>query len=136
VRWDPTSHSNSPSAGYGSFRQFCLDRCGLSRVEASAVDPQQLMLLGSTTEVLSSVRGTDVGVFVGMGALTAVSGIPGGDAVEVSIYAGTSALLSVASGRISFMRGLIGPCLTLDTACCSTLVTKHLARKSLESVEC
>ncbi|EGB04323.1 hypothetical protein AURANDRAFT_32744, partial [Aureococcus anophagefferens] len=51
-------------------------------------------------------------------------------------YSGTAVLLSVASGRISFMRGLTGPCLALDTACCSTLVTKHLARSGLLQREC
>ncbi|EGB04113.1 hypothetical protein AURANDRAFT_33148 [Aureococcus anophagefferens] len=52
------------------------------------------------------------------------------------MYAGTSVLLSVASGRISFLYGLIGPCMGLDTACCSTLVTTHLAKSALEQSEC
>ncbi|EGB03812.1 hypothetical protein AURANDRAFT_33517 [Aureococcus anophagefferens] len=58
--------------------------------------------------------------------------MPRSKARETTIYSGTSIVLSVASGRISFMNGLVGPCLALDTACCSTLVTKHLARSGLE----
>jgi len=54
----------------------------------------------------------------------------------VSVYTGTSALLSVASGRISFLKGLTGPCLALDTACSSTLVTTHLARSGISHSEC
>ena len=94
------------------------------------------MLLESATQVLRNVL--NVGVYVGVGALTRMSGNSMSDRsiTDLSIYAGTSTLLSIASGRISFMRHLIGPSLALDTACCSTLVTKHLARSALERLEC
>jgi len=34
------------------------------------------------------------------------------------------------------MRGLTGPCLALDTACCSSLVATHLARSGFGRMEC
>ena len=44
-----------------------------------------------------------------------------------SIYAGTSNTLSVGSGRVSYLLGLIGVCCTIDTACSSTLTALHIA---------
>lgn len=52
------------------------------------------------------------------------------------MYDATSTALSVASGRISFALGLVGPCVTLDTACSSALVATHLAAASLCHGEC
>lgn len=59
-----------------------------------------------------------------------------GGKMTSSVYAGTSKLQSIAAGRISFMQALIGPCLALDTACSSTLVTTHLARTAVSQLEC
>ena len=53
-----------------------------------------------------------------------------------SVYAGTSGILSVASGRVAFTLGLTGPCLTLDTACSSSLVAVHSAVSAIELAEC
>jgi len=44
--------------------------------------------------------------------------------------------ISGASGLVSFTLGLTGPCLSLDTACSSQLVTAHLASTALLSDEC
>ena len=56
------------------------------------------MLLESTTAVLGDK--SNVGVYVGVGALTAMSGqsIQNAATPELSVYAGTSMVLSVASG--------------------------------------
>jgi len=66
--------SQVASASYGTFTVFEASSCGLSRLEASSVDPQQLFLIESTSEALEhhSGEGSDVGVFVGVGAFTMV----------------------------------------------------------------
>lgn len=80
-----------------------------------------------------------VGVFLGMGGSTA-NDRSGQGLVECnperSVYDATSNSLSISSGRISFALGLTGPCLTLDTACASSLVATHLAAASLNQREC
>ncbi|EGB03462.1 hypothetical protein AURANDRAFT_34028, partial [Aureococcus anophagefferens] len=43
---------------------------------------------------------------------------------------------SFASGQVSFTLGLTGPCVSLDTACCSQLVAVHLASTALKCDEC
>ena len=45
-------------------------------------------------------------------------------------------MCSVASGRLSFVHGLTGPCASLDTACSSSLVALHYAAMSLAKREC
>ena len=42
----------------------------------------------------------------------------------------------MASGRVSYSLGLIGPCLTVDTACSASLVAAHLAVSALKHHEC
>lgn len=61
---------------------------------------------------------------------------PSGKTQVLSVYSGTSGLLSVASGRVSYTLGLTGPCLTLDTACSSSLVAMHSAGSAIRLAEC
>jgi len=56
--------------------------------------------------------------------------------VTPSVYSGTAGAHSVLSGRLSYTLGLIGPCVSLDTACSSTLAAVHLAVASLKPSEC
>ncbi|EGB03801.1 hypothetical protein AURANDRAFT_14587, partial [Aureococcus anophagefferens] len=42
-------------------------------------------------------------------------------------YSGTSSSLAVASGRLSYVLGLTGPNLPIDTACSASLVSLHVA---------
>ena len=55
---------------------------------------------------------------------------------EIGVYTTTGAALSVASGRRSFVLGLVGPCLSIDTACSSGLVAAHQAIAALGRLEC
>ena len=53
-----------------------------------------------------------------------------------SVHAATAGALAVLSGRVSYVLGLTGPCLTADTACSSCLVVIHSAVSALKLVDC
>nr|CAD19091.1 StiG protein [Stigmatella aurantiaca Sg a15] len=117
---------------------------GIAPKEASRMDPQQRLLLEVTWEALEHagiavdrLTGSSTGVFVGLcnndySFLHMRSGA--GDAPDT--YSATGSALSIASGRISYLLGLQGPCMTVDTACSASLLTVHLACQSLRQREC
>jgi acyl transferase domain-containing protein/acyl carrier protein len=115
---------------------------GISPREAVAMDPQQRLLLEVTWEVFEragidpdSLRGTPTGVFVGTNGQDYGSGldhVP--DGAEGYLLTGGAG--SVLSGRLSYVFGLEGPAVTVDTACSASLVSIHLAARALRSGEC
>ncbi|WNV86267.1 SDR family NAD(P)-dependent oxidoreductase [Umezawaea sp. Da 62-37] len=115
---------------------------GVSPREALAMDPQQRLLLETTWHAVedagiapTDLRGRPVGVFVGTNgqdypvALAGDADVPEGHRL-------TGNLASVLSGRISYVLGLQGPALTVDTACSASLVALHLAVQALRRGEC
>ncbi|KAJ1444619.1 beta-ketoacyl synthase, partial [Pelagophyceae sp. CCMP2097] len=74
----------------------------------------------------------NIGVFLGIepngGTTSSLS--------KANVYSASGAAMSVASGRLSFTLGLIGPCFSIDTACASTLAAMHVASISLRDGEC
>jgi acyl transferase domain-containing protein/NADP-dependent 3-hydroxy acid dehydrogenase YdfG/acyl carrier protein len=111
----------------------------VSAREARAMDPQQRLLLEVAWEALESagiapdgLAGTPTGVFVGISnseyTLAQLTASPKAD---IEAHSATGGALSVAAGRLSYVLGLSGPCVAVDTACSSGLVAVQLACESL-----
>ncbi|MDZ8033646.1 type I polyketide synthase [Nostoc sp. DedSLP04] len=114
---------------------------GLSPREATYLDPQQRLLLEVSWEALEQAHivpqklfNSLTGVFVGIGANDYARHLE--QAGVSDAYIGTGNALSVAAGRISYVLGLTGPSLAVDTSCSSSLVAVHLACQSLRLQEC
>ena len=81
---------------------------------------------------------THVGVYLGIAAclIDLSSASTATRASVVSVYSGTGSSLAVASGRISYILGLTGPCFPMDTACSASLVALHIASGAIQGAEC
>ena len=115
---------------------------GVSPAEAGAMDPQQRLLLERGYEALhgagrsrAALEGSLTGVFLAIAAndfAEVVRSSPAGR----SVYAATGSSHSIASGRLSFVLGLQGPCVAYDTACSAALAAGHAALRSVQLGEC
>ena len=106
---------------------------GVSSSEASAMDPQQRLVLEHGYEALhdagrtkATLHGSRIGVELGVYALDFKEMLVATPAGE-GVYAATGATLSIASGRLSYVLGLHGQCVSIDTACSAALVATHYA---------
>src|SRR5262245_30712571 len=91
--------------------------------EALKLDPQQRLRLEVSCEALEHagvaserLGGTETGVFVGISSAD-FSQLLIEDERAIDAYTGTGNAHSVASGRLSYLFGLVGPSLSIDTAC-------------------
>jgi acyl transferase domain-containing protein len=139
-----TGKMNTRWGGFlGGVDQFDPEFFGISPREAASMDPQQRVLLEVSWEALENAGlcadrlvGSQTGVFVGVcnsDYLLRQFRI-GRDSIDA--YLATGNAHSVASGRISYLLGLQGPSLSVDTGCSASLVSVHVACQSLRAAEC
>ncbi|GAB3832998.1 type I polyketide synthase [Dactylosporangium cerinum] len=115
---------------------------GIAPREAAMMDPQQRLVLELSWEALedarivpADLRDTDTGVFIGAiwddyATLVHRNGIE-----SVGQYAVTGSHRSIIANRVSYVLGVHGPSLTVDTGQSSSLVAVHMACESLRSGE-
>jgi acyl transferase domain-containing protein/SAM-dependent methyltransferase/acyl carrier protein len=123
--------------------QFDPEFFGISPREAARMDPQQRLLLEVSWEALENagqnpdcLAGSQTGVFFGLCNSDYLLMQFEGGRSSIDAYVGTGNAHSVASGRISYILGLQGPSVSVDTGCSASLVAVHLACQSLRAAEC
>jgi len=133
---------------YGGFLQgdvseFDARFFSISAREAMSMDPQQRLLLEVTWEALenanlppTNLAGAQVGVFVGITSIDHAITVYKSNGEQIDSFFGTGNALSAAAGRLSYFFNLRGPCMSIDTACASSLVAVHQAIRSLRNREC
>jgi len=115
---------------------------GIAPREAAMMDPQQRLVLELAWEALEDARivpadlaDTGTGVFIGAiwddyATLLYRTGIE-----SISQYAVTGSHRSIIANRVSYLLGVHGPSMTVDTGQSSSLVAVHMACESLRSGE-
>ncbi|MER7396115.1 SDR family NAD(P)-dependent oxidoreductase [Streptomyces sp. NPDC000151] len=152
-RWDAERLHDPEAATPGTVRTkrggfldsvdtFDAEFFGIPPREAETLDPQHRLLLEVAWEALehmgqapTALQGTRTGVFVGIG-IDDYKLLQTGDPARIDGHMATGNLFCAAAGRLSYLLGLHGPSLAVDTGCSSSLVTVHLAMQSLRSGEC
>ncbi|TJZ49606.1 SDR family NAD(P)-dependent oxidoreductase [Streptomyces piniterrae] len=152
-RWDAERLHDPEAATPGTVRTrrggfldsvdtFDAEFFGIPPREAETLDPQHRLLLEVAWEALehmgqapTALEGTQTGVFVGIG-IDDYKLLQTGELARIDGHMATGNLFCAAAGRLSYLLGLRGPSLAVDTGCSSSLVTVHLAMQSLRSGEC
>ncbi len=114
---------------------------GVSPREAIHLDPQQRLLLEVSWEALEhaniapkKLKGSQTGVFIGISTFDYAM-LQSGDDNSINAYYATGSTLSMAPGRLSYILGVTGPSMAVDSACSSSLLSVHLACQSLRRHE-
>lgn len=131
---------NSKWGGFiDDVRGFDHDFFGISKREATTMDPQQRIALEVAMDALDdagidprALAGSKTGVFIGATTgdyLRLASHRPD----RIDAYLGSGNAHCMIANRLSYLLDLRGPSLAFDTACSSSLVALHFASKALRS---
>ena len=153
ARWDVDAHFDAVPGKQGKMytrhgyfideiAQFDRAFFNIGPAEADAMDPQHRLLLETTWESLEhaglaplELRGSHTGVFIGaMNSDYAHFSVQSQEAI--SMYTAITNGNGIAAGRIAHNFGFQGPALAIDTLCSSSLVSVHMAMRSLQNREC
>ena len=115
----------------------------MSGAEVRATDPTHRLLLEVSFSACvdagctkKSLRNTDVGVFVGLCNVYDWMQLQAETISKVNVFGAHGVDASAASGRVSYLFGLKGPCISFNTACSSSLVALDAAVQNLGNVVC
>lgn len=121
--------------------QFDHHFFGISYHEASAMDPQQRVVLEQVWRAFEDagiaqqdVAGTEVGVFLGV-SNSDYAKLPYAKDANRGPYESTANAISILANRVSYLLDFQGPSVSIDTACSSSLVAIHQAARSVISGE-
>ncbi len=114
---------------------------GISPREAVAMDPQQRVGLRVAWKALENaginpgaLGGEDVGCY--MGVSISEYGPRAGEVNEYTGHRVTGTALGAVAGRISHSLGLVGPSVSVDSACASSVTALHMAVSAIRNGEC
>ena len=132
---------NCAALGYGA-EKFDFGFFGVSKAEAAVVDPQQRMLLERGYKALqeaglskADLFGSNTAVNVGQWS-SEYAAVLRNSTQGKSTYASTAYSCAVTCGRVSFVLGMQGPCMSYDTACAASLCANHGSSRGLQRLEC
>lgn len=139
---EPGKPGKTPAHQAGFVKDIDRFDCGffgISPREASQMDPQHRLVLEVGWEALEDagvgldrISGSATGVFIGISTRE----YPLLQTLEtVGTYSSTGQAACMAANRVSYAFNLIGPSVSVDTACSSALVAAHLACQSIWSGE-
>ncbi len=121
--------------------RFDAEFFGVSPREAERMDPQQRVLLECAWEGLEDagidptrLDGSNTAVFVGQWVSDFESRLFA-DPENVDFLMTTGSGRYALAGRLSYLLGLRGPSLSLDSACSSSLAAVHLAARAIQNGE-
>ncbi|MCW8999235.1 MAG: beta-ketoacyl synthase N-terminal-like domain-containing protein, partial [Kangiellaceae bacterium] len=146
-RWSQDPQKDRPiSCQQGGFlsdiEMFDARFFGITPVEARSMDPQQRLLLEVCHEGfenagfdVTKLKGSNTGVFVGISS-SEYAEVGKDYGHETGPYSSTGNMFNTASGRISYVFGLQGPSVALDSACSSSLVSLHHGVRELQAGSC
>lgn len=155
TRWDVDKYysedENEPGKMYckkGGFLDYDINAFdaslfNISPQEAQYLDPQQRLLLELVWEAfenagmdIAKYYGSETGVYLGISSNEySLTGLYSGDLSKIGPYSLTGGSFSTICGRVSYLFGFEGPCLSVDTACSSGLTALHLSCNAVKAGE-
>ncbi|MGF1429071.1 type I polyketide synthase [Kitasatospora sp. LaBMicrA B282] len=143
--WAELGDTVAPRGSYlPDLAQFDAPFFRISPREAALLDPQQRLFLETAWEALEhagcpahTLAERPVGVYAGLSMADyqylVARAMPD---TGLTLHQGTGTSFAALAGRLSYVLGLRGPSMAVDTACSASLTAVHLACQALRSGDC